>query len=401
MKILMLSDLYPPTLGGMEKHVQALSRELAKRGHQVIVCTTGLPDLPKYEEEKGVKIERLQGFFQRIPFMYRDPRKRFHPPTEDWSLVKQLRQIVQRQRPDIIHAHGWILYSALPLRRDFSIPLLATLHDYGFLCPKRSLLTTQNTLCNEPFTSHCIVCGNQQYGFMKSLAAYYGVRINKSRLKSMDKFIAVSEFVKEVHVKHLGLSDKDVVTIPVFFSPEPEREKEIELPEDFILFVGVLIPDKGVNVLIEAFRKLDTQTKLILIGGKHPDYRYNSTRNIVVIENAPHHMVMHAMSRCRFAVFPSKWPEPFGTVAIEAMSQGKAVIACNMGGLKDIVVDKEIGILVPPNNSAELAQSISYLLERPEVASEMGNKGHDRFRKNYTPDVVVPVLIDTYRSLLR
>lgn len=68
MKVLMLADLYPPTMGGGERHVQALSRELAKGGHRVNVCTIGHPSLPRYEEENGVKVYRLEGVFQNVPY---------------------------------------------------------------------------------------------------------------------------------------------------------------------------------------------------------------------------------------------------------------------------------------------------------------------------------------------
>ena len=84
MKILMLVDFYPPFLGGIEFHVQWLSHDLVRRGHEVTVCTIGTPDLPGYEEDGGVKIHRLRGFFQKVPFLHRN-RARRHAggsPTE-------------------------------------------------------------------------------------------------------------------------------------------------------------------------------------------------------------------------------------------------------------------------------------------------------------------------------
>lgn len=399
MKILMVSEFYPPVIGGMERHVQSLSQGLAQRGHEVVVCTMGYRDLPNYEEEAGVKIHRLEGFFQRIPLLFKDPAMRYHPPVRDWSLIRQLGPILEAENSDIVHTHGRILYSALALKKRFDIPIVATLHTYALFCPNTSLMRG-NAICDKPFTRDCIACGKDMYGMPKSLFAYYGTRMNKGNLKSVDRFIAVSSFVKQVHAKHLGLSDKDIVMIPNFYSPEVESGKEIELPEDFILFVGGLTPRKGVNLLIEAYQKLNIKTKLTLMGGTHPDYLYNSTENILVIEKVPHMMVMQAISRCRFAVFPSIWPEPCPTVAFEAMSQRKAVIASEIGGLKDIVVDGETGILVPPNNSDKLADAIAHLLKNPETASKMGARGYERFMKHYTPDAVIPRIVDVYENLI-
>ncbi len=87
-------------------------------------------------------------------------------------------------------------------------------------------------------------------------------------------------------------------------------------------------------------------------------------------------------------------------VAREAMSQRKAVIASNIGGLKEAVVDGKTGILVPHGNSDKLSVIISYLLAKPEVASRMGESGYEIFMKNCTPDTVVPRIIQIYQSLI-
>jgi glycosyltransferase involved in cell wall biosynthesis len=396
----MLSDLYLTSLGGIEMHVQLLSRQLSERGHQVAVCTIGRRDLPGYEEEAGIKIYGFEGLFQKIPFLFKDPARKWHPPARDWLISRRLAQIIQGESPDIIHTHGWILYSVLPLKKQFKIPLVHSLHDYRLFCPKM-VPVKKNAICDAPLTRSCIRCMHHPYGLLRALSAYYGVKANRNSLQSVDRFIAVSAFVKQAHAKHLGISDEDIVTIPNFYSPHIDREQKNagHLPNDFILFAGWLMPHKGIDVLIEACQKLNTKTKLLIIGMEHPDYHYQSGENIFVVKNAPHHVVMAAMSRCKFVVIPSVWPEPFAQVAIEAMSQEKALIASDIGGLKDIIVDGETGILVPANNSDKLAEVISYLLERPEVAAKMGQRGYERFIKNYTPDVVVPRVIDVYQSL--
>jgi glycosyltransferase involved in cell wall biosynthesis len=88
MRVLMLSDLYPPSQGGIEHHVHLLSRELVSRGHEVAVCTIGREDLPPYEEVEGVRIYRLTGFFQSIPFIYRDDSRRWPPPAYDRAVSR-------------------------------------------------------------------------------------------------------------------------------------------------------------------------------------------------------------------------------------------------------------------------------------------------------------------------
>jgi glycosyltransferase involved in cell wall biosynthesis len=402
MKILLLSEFYPPVISGVSRHVHSLSRELGKRGHHVTVCTLRHKDSPEYEEEDGLKVHRLRGLFQRIPFIYKDPAMRYHPPVQDGLLTRQLAGIITAEQPDILHTHGWILYSVLPLKKKLNIPLVNTLHGYELCCPK-ALLMKNKVICQQTVGRHCILCSLGHYGLAKSLACYYGVRTNRDKLKSVDKFIAVSSFVKEANCQALQLKEEDVVVIPNFYvgGAAIDEAKASDFPPDFILFVGFLWPHKGVEVLIKAYQKLNTPTKLVLIGYVHPDYRYQSRENLLVIENAPHDTVMAAMARCRFAVFPSTWPEPFGHVAIEAMSQKKALIASDMGGLRDIVVDKESGLLVPPGDSDRLREAMALLLERPGKAAEMGERGYHLFLQNYTPEVVIPRIINLYQSVLQ
>jgi glycosyltransferase involved in cell wall biosynthesis len=401
MKIMMLSDLYPPFQGGIEAHVESLSNQLSKRGHEVHVCTIGRRDLPDYEEKNGVRIYRLDGLFQKIPFLFKDPARKWHPPARDWLISKRLAQIIEKERPDIIHAHGWMVYSVTPLKKRFKIPLVYTMHDYRLFCPKM-LLVREDKICAQPSLGGCISCMCGDYGLPRALAAYYGVRANRNKLRHVDIFIAVSDFVKDAYEKYLRLNCIRIITIPNFYDIEShnEQHKAEYLPDGFILFVGWLMPHKGVDVLIEAYRKLNTKTKLLLIGIEHPDYHYESMENIRVIKNAPHYLVMEAMAKCRFAVFPSICAESASTVAREAMSQRQAVIASDIGGLKEAVVDGETGILVPPGDAEKLADALSYLLQSPETASRMGESGYKRLMENYTADDVIPRIIEVYQSLL-
>ncbi len=398
----MLSDLYPPLVGGVERHVQSLSKQLSKRGHEVIVCTIDQQNLPAYEQENGVKVYRLEGLFQKIPFLYRDPTRKGHPPMQDWLIRGKLAQIIREERPDIIHAHGWMVYSALPLKKGFKIPLVYTAHGYRLFCPKMTLMKN-NAICDDPLTMECIPCMGRDHGLPRALFTYVGVRANRNGLRSVDKFIAVSNFVKDAYEKHLGVGDAKIEMVPNFYDPNMDegRVKLENLPDDFVLFVGQLMYHKGVDVLIKAYHELNTKTKLLIIGVDHPDYRYEGTENVLIVRNAPHPVVMGAMSRCRFLVVPSICAESASTVAREAMSQRKAVIASDIGGLKEAVVDGETGILVPPGNADKLSEALSYLLERPEIASKMGQNGYGRFMENYTSDVVVPKIIEVYDSLAK
>ena len=406
MKILMISEFYPPFIEGSGRHASLLGRELTKRGHEVIECTLWHKHLNRVEEQNGVKVIRFEGIFQKTPFLFKNPKMRFHPPLRDWLITKKLKKIVERERPDVIHVHCWILYSVIALKKKFDIPIIVTLHDYDFICPKKGLMNENAIVCNEPFTRKCISCGEHVYGPIKSFFIYYGVKLNRNKLKLVDKFIAVSSFVKEVYSKHLSLSDKDIVMIPNFYDIRKMKNSRklkgaVNFPDDFILFVGNFAPNKGVRVLIDAYKRLNTETELVLIGARRPPYHYKDEEEITIIGDAPHEIVMEAFSKCRFAVIPSIGLEACPTVALEAMSCKKAIIASGVGGLKDMVIDGDTGFLVPPNDSEKLAKAIDQLLQDQILQNKMGEEGFKHFLENYASNRVVPKIENVYANLIQ
>ena len=396
----MISDFYPPIIGGLERHVKALAEGLSKRGHLVTVCTIKGKHLPSFEEQNGVRIIRIDGFFQSIPFLFADRRRRYHPPIQDWSITRKLKELIEEIRPDIIHVHGWILHSVLPLKKKYNIPLIATLHDYGLFCPKKSMTKIDNEICNKPFSTHCILCGLNPYGSVKSFLGYLGIKSNRHMLKRVDKFIAVSQYVKEVHLMHLGLNKEKIAVIPNFYEEENVKSnKEEMLPEMFILFVGSLRHDRGIDVLTKAYNTIKTKTKLVIIGTEHPKYSCKSAGNVIVIKDAPHKIVMKACDRCSFLVIPCLVPAACPTVALEAMSRKKAIIASDVGGLKDIVINATTGFLIPPGNSKALVNAMRFLLRNPQKSKKMGKKGWDLFIKRFSLSSVLPKIEKLYEEI--
>jgi glycosyltransferase involved in cell wall biosynthesis len=109
--------------------------------------------------------------------------------------------------------------------------------------------------------------------------------------------------------------------------------------------------------------------------------------------------VIEALRRSMFTVAPSIWPEPFGLVALEAAAAGKAVVASNIGGLIDIVVDDQTGILVPPGDRAALAAAIERLIADPGLRERLGEAAVGRAAE-FNPDALVPRLEGAYRRAL-
>ncbi len=155
MRILMLTDLYWPLVGGLEQVVRALSHELTARGHTVAVCTLGQGELAAREDDEGVAVLRLSGALQRNARLFSDSHRRYAAPLPDPESVLGLRRVVHEFRPDVVHGHNWLVRSFLPLKRASGVPLVVTLHDYGRWCAKRSLYYLEEGPCRGPGVRKC------------------------------------------------------------------------------------------------------------------------------------------------------------------------------------------------------------------------------------------------------
>jgi glycosyltransferase involved in cell wall biosynthesis len=383
MRILMLTQFYPPVIGGEERHVRNLSAELAERGHDVTVATLWVSGTAAQEEDGRVHVHRLRGTLQRISKLFTDPGRRHAPPFPDPELVLRLRTMISADRPDIVHAHNWLVNAFLPLKRRFGIPLVMTLHDYGLVCAKKNMMFDGKP-CRGPGISKCLRCAAEHYGISKGgITTVANWRVAKTLRRNVDRFLAVSDAVS----KSNGLADQMLPfeVIPNFVPDDidvltPPRGACLSaLPtRGFILFVGDLTGRKGLHVLLQAYELLHNPPPLVVIGRESQDTPSVWPANVHVFKSWPHEAVMHAWSRCLFGVAPSTWPEPCATVVMEAMAMGKAIVVTDIGGMSDIVDRSINGIIISPDDVGELARAMNSLVGDSSLRHRLGLKAREK-----------------------
>jgi glycosyltransferase involved in cell wall biosynthesis len=159
-------------------------------------------------------------------------------------------------------------------------------------------------------------------------------------------------------------------------------------PDAPLLFVGDLVPDKGVHVLLDAYRLLDNPPPLLLAGRPTPGIARMIPEGVQLVGALPHEQVLRLFRSARAVVVPSVWSDPCPTVVLEAMAAGRPVVAAASGGILDMVVDGATGLLVPPGDASALAQAITSILSDPQTAWAFGIAGRDRARE-FTVSAVV------------
>jgi glycosyltransferase involved in cell wall biosynthesis len=402
LRILLIAQFYPPVIGGVEVHVQALARGLVARGHEVVVATHATDDNgPGERLDEGVRVRSLQGAVQRIGPLFTTER-RHAIPLADPELVRGLRQIAREFRPDIVHAHNWLGRSYVPLKREIGVPYLVSLHDSGRICTQGRMMYRGKELCTGPSVGRCLSCCVVQFGALKGSVTYLGNRMARGgEAGVVDLFLPVSSAVAESN--HLRRDGLPFVVVPNFAADaEPTADCDdprlAELPDEpFILQVGDVVADKGVGVLFDAYRSLASPPPLVLIGRIAEEVRRSLPPGSIAVGTWPHELVLEAWRRSMFGTMPSLCLDACPTVTFEAMAARKPVVASALGGLIDQVVDSVTGILVAPGDAAALAQAIQRLADDGPLREKMGAAARTRFESEFRADVVIDRIESIYR----
>lgn len=323
----------------------------------------------------------------------------FHPPWPDLEFRRGLDAVLREFRPDLIHAHGWSVYSAAALGRGRP-KIVCSLHDYGLCCPKKSLLRWDH-VCQYGKGWHCWTCDSVAQPLPRRVALAAAIRIGWPWLHPrVSHFLAVSSYVRERHIEQ-GVEAEEITVVHPVTDALPAADgtaKPVERP--YLLYVGPGDegPHKGRSRLIEAFLLLEQDDySLVLVGGRDRlAVRHPRIIDAGYLRGAP---LVSAFRAASVAVVPSIWADPCPLVAVEALSVGVPVVASNVGGLRDIVADGVAGLLVQPNDSGALAQAIQTLLADDALRKRMSSNA-PRTVSRFSGDEIFPQLVSIYEDAI-
>ena len=412
MRILLAAQFFPPDIGGEERHVFNLANILAARGHEVAVATQHVAGAPDTEVlASGVRVRRFPTMAMRLPGVYAGERQH-HLPVPDPVGVRHLARILDVERPDIVHAHNWILNSILPLHRQGSrrnFGLVLTLHDYSNSCATKRMMRS-GVPCAGPAPLKCVSCAVKHYGsIVGPVTSVATAAMRPWKERAVDYTISVSRAVAEGN----DVPDGPTASVIPNFVPDELLRAQAEpgdgwtatrarlgLPEeDYLLFVGDLSRDKGVPVLLRAYDSLGAaRPRLVLIGKRTAETPTTLPDGADIRFGWPHEDVMAAFRHCIAAVLPSAWPDPCPTTVLEAMATGRPVVTTAIGGMRDMVVDGESGLLVPPGDPGGLASALRSVLGDSRLRAQLGARGRERVLR-FTASAVVEQLEQVYATV--
>ena len=367
------------------------------------VATTGSETHPPTVMDEGVRVHRLPTLVSRVADRIYTGSRRHLPPGPEPALVRALHRIVRDARPDVVHAHNWIVHSYVPLKRRLGVPLVLSLHDFSLVCATKRFLE-RRAPCTGPGPVKCMRCAHDHYGGWRgdAIAGLLAVTAPAAR-RRLDHVLPVSSFLVEaLRLEAYGVPH---TVIPNFIPGDLLRGTDAApgppLPSgEVVLFAGDLSRDKGFDVFLRAAPLLRERAHLMAVGRAADVHRDEARRaGITVLDPLPRHELLRVFSAATVSLVPSCWREPFGLVALESMAVGTAVVASATGGLTDMVVDDETGLLVRPGDAEGLAHATFRLLDDPDLRARLGAAGRRRVEERFSAGAVLPQVEDVYRSV--
>lgn len=372
MRVCMISAEFPPICGGIGYYVYNLSKKLIERGNEVTIITRGRWNRSwHYEKKDGFSLYEVR-FIPIYPF---------HVRLHGIFVNKLLKSI--ESSFDVLHVHS---------------PLVPVVH------------TTLPIVVTEHGTTKSIIAHTELLDIHSLIVKLFQrqlITIDRKAIKNCRVTTAVSSSCAKELQKYYGISENIIVVgngvNPDFFVPIKKKRGV------YILYTGQLNSKKGLIDLVKSAQYVCREHPKLkfILAGKGPlenhlkklVHSLNLDRNFSFVGFVDRSTLLEYYQNATIYVFPSYY-EGLPTTLLEAMSCGLPVVATDVDGTSEAVIDGETGYLVPPKNSKKLAGAILRLLADEELMKRMGEKAINRIKKHYDWGIIASKIEEIYRSIL-
>lgn len=328
-----------------------------------------------------------------------------------WSreTYQQLRQRLRAVRPDIVHftnTFPLISPAAYYAAQAEGVPVVQSLHNYRLLCPNAQLLRDGRP-CEDclgkliawPGVRHA--CYRQSRAATAVVAGMLGLHRALGTWKTkVDAYIALAEFSRRKFVEH-GLPAARLHVKPNFVHPVPEMGTG---EGGYATFVGRLSPEKGIDVLLNAWARLQAPIRLRIVGDGPLADRVRKAaaadNRIEWLGRQPSAEVLRTMSEAACLVMPSIWYEVCPKTLLESLAVGTPVLASRLGAMAEFIDDGRTGRHFTPGDPQDLADQLQRMLGNRYALEAMRIAAREEFLSKYTAQRNYELLIDIYRSVL-
>ena len=397
MKILITTDAFPPEAGGSGQSTAVLTRALSRRGHDVTVVVSKPWERRKEEERdwEGTKVIEVGVGTATLGSAF---RREAHLTSflEQWD-----------ERFDLAHAQHWLSAGAtIRASRKTGLPVVVTVRDYWPVCIWSTMLSGEDR-CPGCSYSRRVVCVGRRYPVLWPVAPLLPPKVGgeiarrQETLRKAAAVVAVSDHVENT------LPLTNVSVIPNLIDLESMERSLAKsspmLPEEFVLFVGKLEPNKAPERALSIMHESGVKLPLLIAGSGRLERSLREKAKRLGVDArmlgwVSEDMVLLLMRRATAVLFPSRWEEPLSRVLLEGLGVGAVLIVEPTGGSGEIVVDQESGLL--GRTGSEMAVALNRVFDDPALASRLREGAAQTGRDRFSEDVVLPRLEELYRRVV-
>jgi glycosyltransferase involved in cell wall biosynthesis len=397
---------YDYPFSGTEAYLFDLIRRLDERGYETALFSMahGAP-------------EAFSGRSYRVPYInFKDPKAGFLKKVRlaahalySRSARRAMRDCIDDFAPDLAHVRGIYHHlspSILWELKSRGVPVLYHLNDFKMLCPTYNMVAHGKA---------CDSCRGGSFYHVVTKGCYAGPHSNAAVLAAeaylhkwlrtyescVDLFLAPSAFVRSELIDH-GLPAERIAVLPHF--QELPGDDQLANDEGYLLYFGRLSPEKGVEDLLHALVR--QQHIPTIIAGDGPERARLETLarelNLSRVLFAGHvggEKLKKLIAGCSFSLFPSHAYETLGKSILESYAYGRPVVASDLGSRRELVEHGVTGLLYAVNDRDQLAASIGFLFERPDLIEKMGANGRARVREQHDPEQHLQKMLEVYSRL--
>ncbi len=353
-------------------------------------------------ERKNCEIDNFT-FFQKILF----PFNTFFSFKTYW----EVRKIVKKEKPNVTlvqNVFPLISPSVYYAFKKEKLPVVQRIYNYRFVCPN-GVLYSKGEICERCVKGnyfHCILrkCYRQSYilSFIYALTLWIH-RFLKTFINNIDFFVVPDEFLKSKLFFIKGMRNKKIRKV---LNPFDIGEYESNYSfEKYFVYLGRLEPEKGVRTLLKTMREIKSADLIIVgIGSLQKELkRYmenNNLNNIKFLGSKYGNKLRDILRKSMFIVVPSEWYDNLPMVICQAFAIGKPIIASDINGIPEIVINNENGLLFDPGNSKDLAEKINYLISNPEVIIKFSKNAREKAEELFNCEKHYQNLARVFREVL-
>ena len=407
MKILHVCDWYRP-FGGAEKLLFGMLDLLEGAGHENYIIANDVPTQIRTNQRPEYFLENLEMDFGALP------RRRIFLKNVK-TLQENLESVIQKHDPDVIHIHSLQNSFALQVLTK-KYPSVRSIHDPRLYCFTNWRLLPNKEVCPYPLGRACLTKGCLSWNFLNlsktAKEAPFRIRHLRENRK-VDILIAESHAVFDC-LSQNGFPRDRIEILPNLTEKKGPFEDVMAFnklyhnpKERTVVFVGRASYEKGIDYLLGAMALVPKPWKLILVtGGEYLSSVRERIKSLGIEDSVEMPGVLDYeatrtyYARADIVVVPSIWIESFCLVGLEAMANGKPVVAFNIGGIPDWLEDGKTGFLAEKRNVGDLADKIRILFDDSKLAESMGRNGYERASTVFSKERYLTGLEDIYKKAI-